>query len=72
MHLRLLCVLLCPSDESIFVRLSLAGKAIYFRVRAKGTFVVYVTAADCPDTSCVQRLTAILYFGHISRAASFG
>lgn len=53
-NLRLLRVLLRPTDESIFIGLSVAGEAIDLRVRSQRAFIINVTAANCPDTHRVH------------------
>lgn len=69
-HLRFLRVLLSPADESVFVRLSVAGESVDLRVGPQGAFVVHATAADGPDASRVHRLTAVLHSGHGSKRAN--
>lgn len=70
-NLRRLSILLCPTNKSIFIGLSVAGEAVDLRVRSKRAFIVNVTAANSPDTPCVHWLTTVLYFGHGSEKASW-
>lgn len=70
-NLRRLRILLCPTDEAIFIGLSLAGEAVDLGVRSQRAFIVNVTAANSADTPCVHWLTAVLYFGHGSEEASW-
>lgn len=70
-NLRRLRVLLCPTNKSIFIGLSVAGEAVDLRVWSQRAFIVNVAAADGPDTPCVHWLTAVLYFGHVSKEASW-
>lgn len=53
-NLRRLRILLCPTDEAIFIGLSLAGEAVDLRVRSQRAFIVNVTAANSADTPCVH------------------
>lgn len=68
-NLRLLRVLLRPTDESIFIGLSVAGESIDLRVRSQSAFIINVTATNSPDTHRVHWLTSVLYFGHVSKKA---
>lgn len=53
-NLRLLRVLLRPTDESIFIGLLVAGESIDLRVRSQRAFIINVTAANSPDTHRVH------------------
>lgn len=69
-NLRLLRALLRPADESVFIGLPVS-EAINLRVRAQRTFIVNVAAANSANAPCVHRLTAVLYFSHISSRAKW-
>lgn len=64
-------MLLCSSNKSISIGLSVAGEAVDFRVWSQRAFIVHVTAANGPDTPGVHWFTAVLYFGHGSKKASW-
>lgn len=70
-NLRRLRILLSPTNKSIFVCLSVAGEAIDLRVWSQRAFIVNVAAANSPDTPCIHWLTAVLYFGHGRKKASW-
>lgn len=49
-NLRVPRMLLCPTNKSIFIGLSVAGEAVDLGVGSQRAFIVNVTAANRPDT----------------------